>query len=159
MSQQTRPTQQEFYKTAAAAVAGITAIGQAVEAAGLEKDLLELLKLRASQINGCAFCVQYHLNVLRKLGVPQEKLDLVAVWREAGIFSARELAAFEWTETLTHVSVREVTDELYARVAAQFPDAQLAHLAVAVGQINLWNRIGVAFRFAPPIPKPAAPAA
>jgi AhpD family alkylhydroperoxidase len=156
MSHQVRQTQTEFYKLATAAVTGITAIGQAVEAAGLEKDLLELLKLRASQINGCAFCVQYHINALRKLGVAQEKLDLVAVWREAGIFSARELAALEWTETLTHVSSREVTDEIYAAVSAQFPPAELAHLTVAVGQINLWNRIGVALRFAPPIPKHAA---
>ncbi len=71
---------------------------------GLDKALTELIKIRASQINGCAFCVQFHLNLARKAGVPQTKLDLVAVWRDAGVFTAREMAALAWTEALTQVT-------------------------------------------------------
>ena len=83
----------EFEKIAPEVRAALTALSKAVGDSGFDKALIELIKIRASQINGCTFCVQFHLNLARKFGVPQTKLDLVAVWRDAGIFSARELAA------------------------------------------------------------------
>ncbi|QRK09680.1 carboxymuconolactone decarboxylase family protein [Archangium violaceum] len=143
----------DFKRIAPAANAAILALGQAVGQSGLEKDLLELVKLRASQINGCAFCVQYHLNIARTLEVPQPKLDLLAVWRDAGVFSERERAALEWTELLTDIAGQEVSDEAYAAVSARFSDTELAFLTTAIGTINVWNRIGIAFRFSPPLPQ------
>jgi AhpD family alkylhydroperoxidase len=145
---------QEFQKLAPAAYAALTALSQAVAASGLEHDLIELLKLRASQINGCAFCTQYHLNAARKLGIPREKLDLLVVWREAGIFSPREQAAFRWTEKLTRIADDHVTDKDYAGVSAQFSPSELASLTAAIGLINTWNRIAGPLQFTPPIPKP-----
>lgn len=145
----------DFKEIAPDANAAILALGQAIEKSGIEKEVLELIKLRASQINGCAFCAQYHLNILRTLNVPQEKLDLVAVWRDAGIFSRRERAALDWTETLTDLPRQGVSHEAYTAVLGQFSDTELAFLTAAVGAINIWNRIAVAFRFSPPIPKKA----
>jgi len=145
---------EEFAKTPAYAALG--ALSESVDKSSLDKTLTELVKLRASQINGCAFCIQYHLNVARRLGVPAEKLDLVAAWREAGVFSAREMAALAWTETLTAISKEAASDAAYAALRAQFSEAEAMHLSVAIGTINQWNRIAVALRFAPPILKKAA---
>src|ERR1700678_2152026 len=92
----------EFDQKAPAARAALSALSKAVDDSGLEKALTELIKIRASQVNGCAFCVQFHLNAARKAGVSQTKLDLVAVWRDTGVFSAHERAALAWTEALTH---------------------------------------------------------
>lgn len=102
-----RKESEDFKQIAPTVYAALLALGQAIEGSGLEKDMLELIKLRASQLNGCAFCVQYHLNIARKLHIAQEKLDLVAVWRDAGSFSDRECAAFAWTEILTDGRDRE----------------------------------------------------
>ena len=151
-----RKESEDFKQIVPAAYAAIMALGKAIEESGLDKKLLELLKIRASQINGCAFCAQLHLNVARKHDVPQEKLDLVAVWRDAGIFSDRERAAFAWTEILTDVGRQGVSDAAYAAIREQFSETELAYLTAAVGHINLWNRIAVAFRFSPPIPQRAA---
>jgi AhpD family alkylhydroperoxidase len=148
----------EFRKAAPAVAESLTTISKTAREAGLEPDLIELIKIRASQINGCAFCLQFHLNEARKLGAAPEKLDLVATWREAGIYSAREQAALAWTEALTDISRKGAPDDLYAEVVAQFGDTQAMFLTVAVAAINTWNRIAVAFAFAPPIPKAAGAA-
>lgn len=146
----------DFYKVAPAAVAALRALGDAVEASGLDPGMVELMKLRASQINGCCYCVQYHLNVARKLGVPQVKLDLAGVWREAGIFSARECAALAWTEALTADLPDGVPDDLWAEVRAVFSESETAFLSAAVANINAWNRIAVSLAFAPPIARALA---
>jgi AhpD family alkylhydroperoxidase len=142
---------QEYQKIAPAAYAALTALSQAVSASGLEKDLLEMLKLRASQINGCAFCTQFHLNAARQLGIPTEKLDLLVVWREAGIFSEREQAAFKWTEKLTNIAGDHISDEDYAAVSGQFSVSEVAYLTTAIGLINTWNRIAGPLQFVPQI--------
>ena len=95
----------------------------------------------------------------RKLGVAQEKLDLVATWHEAGIFSEKEGAALAWAETLTRLADRSVSDEAYDAVRRHFSEEQVIFLSVAIGTINAWNRLGAAFRFAPPIPRRVAAAA
>jgi AhpD family alkylhydroperoxidase len=143
----------EFEKIAPEVRAALTALSKAVGDSGFDKALIELIKIRASQINGCTFCVQFHLNLARKFGVPQTKLDLVAVWRDAGIFNAREMAALAWTETLTHVTPSGVADEDFAAARNEFDKSELVFLTAAIASINAWNRIAMAFRFLPPIPQ------
>ena len=131
---------------------GMAAISHALRKSGLEPELIELLKIRASQLNGCAFCVQYHLNDARKLNIPAAKLDLLATWREAEIYNPREVAALEWTEHVTLLAQHHIDDEAFARVSAQFSEREVAFLTTAIGQINFWNRVAAPLRFAPPIP-------
>ena len=127
----------------------ISALGQAAAKAGIDKQLLELIKLRASQINGCAFCVQFHILQSENLGVPIDKLNLVVVWRETPIFSARERAALAWTEALTLLTAG-VSDEVFAQVSAEFSEKELAYLTSAIASINVWNRLGASYRWTPP---------
>jgi len=148
----TRIAYETFVRDAAPVAAALSAMSKAVDAAGLEKPLTELLKMRASQINGCAFCIQYHLNIAREKAVPRAKLDLVAAWHEAPeYFSERERAALAYTEALSAKLHEGVSDALYEKVAQQFPGEQMAFLTAAVANINAWNRIAVALRFAPPV--------
>ena len=116
---------------------------------GLDVRLLELIKLRSSQINGCAYCVDMHSKNLRADGETNERIDGVAVWRETPFYSERERSALEWAEALTLVAVDHVPDEVFERVKKQFSDAELVNLTLAVTMINTWNRFGVAFRSVP----------
>jgi AhpD family alkylhydroperoxidase len=153
-----RLTYEAFAKTAPAAHAALIALGKAVDESGLEKELTELVKLRASQLNGCAFCVQYHLNAARRLRVASEKLDLVAAWPDAGVFTQREMAALAWTEALTAMRPESTSDQAYAALLRQFSANEAVFLTVAIGTINQWNRIAVALRFPPPVARAAASA-
>jgi AhpD family alkylhydroperoxidase len=130
---------------------GMATITQALKKSRIEPEIRELVKIRASQLNGCAFCIQFHLNDARKIGIPAEKLDLLTAWREAGIYSEREAAALEWTEYVTLLAQHHIDDAAFARVKALFPDDQLVLLTVAISQINAWNRVAAPFQFAPPI--------
>jgi len=127
----------------------VRSLGSAAAQFGIDKQLLELIKLRASQINGCAFCVQFHILAAEQLGIAPDKLNLVVVWREAPMFSTRERAALAWTEALTLVT-QGVSDEVYAEAAAEFSQPELAYLSSAIASINVWNRLGVAYRWSPP---------
>jgi AhpD family alkylhydroperoxidase len=127
----------------------VSALGRAAAKAGIEKQLLELVKLRASQINGCAFCVQYHILQGEKFDVPADKLNLVVVWREAPQFTQRERAALAWTEALTLLS-EGISDEVYAEASAVFSEKELLYLTSAIASINSWNRFGAAYRWSPP---------
>jgi AhpD family alkylhydroperoxidase len=127
----------------------VLSLGGFAAKAGIDKQLLELIKLRASQINGCAFCVQYHILQAERLGVSADRLNLVVVWREAPQFSPRERAALAWTEALTQLS-GGVSDEVYEQARAEFSDQDLTYLTSAVASINVWNRFGVAYRWTPP---------
>jgi len=142
-----------FEQTAPKVIAALKLLGQAVDDSGLDKQLTELLKLRASQLNGCAFCLQFHLNLARKLGLAQVKIDLVATWRDAGVFSARERVALAWTEALTLMAQQPVADALYDELRAEFSESEITFLTTTVGAINAWNRIAGALQFTPPIPK------
>lgn len=130
---------------------GMAAVSHALRESGIEPEIIELLKIRASQLNGCAFCVQYHLNDARKLNIPAAKLDLLATWREAGIYTDREAAALDWAEQVTLLAQHHIDDEAYARVSAHFSEREVSFLTTAVGQINFWNRVAAPLRFAPPI--------
>ena len=144
-----RSEYKDFMALTPDAYAAVLALGRVAANAGMDKQLLELVKLRASQINGCAFCVQHHILESEKLGVPIDKLNLVVVWREAPQFSARERAALAWTEALTLLA-DGVSDEVYAQASAEFSEKELAYLTSAVASINVWNRFGAAFRWTPP---------
>jgi AhpD family alkylhydroperoxidase len=127
----------------------VAALGQAASKAGIDRQLLELVKLRASQINGCAFCVQFHILQGDGLGIAADKLNLVVVWREAPLFSSRERAALAWTEALTELD-GGVSDEVFAQASAEFSEKELVYLTSAIASINVWNRFGVAYRWTPP---------
>jgi AhpD family alkylhydroperoxidase len=144
-----RSEYEDFKRIAPDAYELVLALGQVAAKAGLDKQLLELVKLRASQINGCAFCVQHHVLLSERLGVPVDKLHLVAVWREAPIFSARERAALAWTEALTLLP-DGFGDEIYAEVQREFSETELTYLTSAIASINVWNRFGAAYRWTPP---------
>ena len=152
-----RSEYKDFKAIAPDAYAAVFALAQAAARAGIDKQLLELIKLRASQINGCAFCVQYHILQAESLGIPADKLNLVVVWREAPPFSARERAALAWTEALTLVA-GGVSDEVYAQASAEFSEKELAYLSAAIASINVWNRLGVGYRWTPAERRQAAPA-
>jgi AhpD family alkylhydroperoxidase len=137
-----------FRKIAPDIYDAVSALTQLAGKAGLDKQLLELIKLRASQINGCAFCLQYHVLQGERLGLSVDKINLVAVWREAPIFSARERAALAWTEALTFLP-DGVSDEVYAQARREFSEQELIYLTSAVASINVWNRFGAAYRWTP----------
>jgi AhpD family alkylhydroperoxidase len=145
----------QFKAIAPAVYAGLAAVTQAINASGLAKDLAELLKIRASQINGCSFCCQFHLTQARAVHVPQPKLDLVAVWRDTPIFSARERAALAWTEALTKMADAEPDESVYKTLQTEFSENEIAHLTSAIGLINAWNRIAAGLLFTPIIPSAA----
>ena len=146
-----RVTYESFARLAPVAQQSLIAMGRQADESGIDKEIVELVKLRVSQINNCAFCLQIHLNVSRKLGIAQEKLDLVATWEEAGLFSEKECAALAWAERLARLAGHSIPDEAYAAVRQHFNEEEVVFLSVSIATINAWNRLGAAFRFAPPI--------
>lgn len=130
-----------------------------INTTNLEHSLLELVKLRASQINGCAYCVSLHSHDARTQGETEQRVYSLSVWREAPFYSERERAALEWTEALTLLAETHVADDVFVAVRPHFTDKELADLTLAVVLINGWNRFGVSFRDVPeqyaPIPQAA----
>lgn len=125
------------------------ALESAVKATGLESNLLDLIKLRVSQINGCAFCIDMHSKDLRAEGESEERLYLLDAWRETPFYSDRERAALAWAEAVTLISHSHVPADVYGQARQQFSDDELAKLTLAIVSINGWNRFGIAFRAAP----------
>jgi AhpD family alkylhydroperoxidase len=122
----------------------------AIQKSGLPKELIDLVYLRISEINGCAYCIDMHSRDLLKSGLSAEKLVLVPVWREAGeLFSRRERAALAWAETVTRVAQTGVPDSDYEAAAAEFNEKELADLTYAIGLMNAFNRLGISFRATP----------
>ena len=120
-----------------------------VRRAGFERQLLDLVRMRASQLNGCAYCLDMHSKDARAKGETEQRLYGLNAWREAPYYSARERAALEWTEALTLVADTHVPDEVYDRVREQFSEDELVHLSLAIVSINGWNRLNVAARTVP----------
>ncbi|RIA45783.1 AhpD family alkylhydroperoxidase [Hephaestia caeni] len=138
-------TRSNPYKAAPELMKAWFALSQQVEKAGIEPDLLELVKIRSSQINGCANCLNMHHAHARKLGEQQKRLDVLSAWREAPWFSDRERAALAWTEYLTEVADKRAPDDVYQAVAAQFSAAEQAQLTMMINVINGWNRLAIGF--------------
>ena len=127
----------------------MAALQSYVDSCGVERPLLELVKIRASQLNGCAFCLVMHTNDARKLGETDERMHLLNAWHEAPVFSARERAALAWTEAVTRVGESHVPGDVYGEVRTQFSEKELIDLTGAIVTINGWNRFAVAFRATP----------
>jgi AhpD family alkylhydroperoxidase len=141
----------DYFARAPDLMKSVLALNAAVEECGLEKSLLHLVKLRASQINGCSYCVDMHSHEALADGDSLQRVLLVAAWRESPLFTGRERAAFAWTEAVTRIADGGVPDALYAQALAQFTESELAKLTVAVSLINTWNRLSVAFHSLHPI--------
>ncbi len=141
----------EYFPKAPELMRAQLALNKAVVECGLERSLLRLVKLRASQINGCSYCVDMHAHEAREDGETEQRLYLVAAWKESPLFTARERAAFAWTEAVTQISQGGVSDELYALAQEQFSEEELVKLSMAVAVINTWNRLSVSFHTIHPL--------
>jgi AhpD family alkylhydroperoxidase len=139
-----------YFKVAPDLLQSVLALNNEVDSSGLDKRLLHLVKLRASQINGCSYCVDLHSREARQDGETEQRVHLVAAWRESPVFTGRERAA-AWTEKLTRLADRPIEDEEFEDVRQHFDDAELVKLTVAIGLINTWNRLAVPFRTVHPI--------
>jgi len=139
-------TRIEYGKVSSEGVAALGKLEAYVRHSGLEHSLLELVKTRASQINGCGYCLDMHTKDARAAGETEQRLYVLPAWREAPFYTDRERAALEWTEALTLVSQNDVPDELYQRVRQHFDEKELVDLSLAIATINTWNRLAVAFR-------------
>ncbi|RRV10701.1 carboxymuconolactone decarboxylase family protein [Pseudomonas sp. v388] len=135
-----------FAKLSPAAYQGLLATSAALSDSALGVELVELIYLRTSQINGCAYCLGMHAQALREAGISQARLDCLAGWRISELFSPREKAALAWAETLTHVSAQGATDELYEPLKAHFTDAEISDLTFVVALMNAFNRLAVGMK-------------
>jgi AhpD family alkylhydroperoxidase len=136
------------------AVRALLRLEEVVHDSGLDPRLLELVKLRASQINGCARCLEMHTDEARALGEDQRRLDVVAAWRESSGFTPRERAALGWCEALTLVASSGAPDSVFAEVEVQFDPAEITALTFAITNINVWNRLNVGFRVPAGVERP-----
>lgn len=146
----------EYGKVAPGAMTAMLGLESYVRRTGLEPSLLELVKLRASQINGCAYCADMHTKDARARGEAEQRLYALFAWRETPFFTDRERAALAWTEAVTRVSQGQVSDELYQEVRQHFGEKELVDLTIAVIAINGWNRLAVGFRTVPGTYQPGA---
>jgi AhpD family alkylhydroperoxidase len=139
----------DFYKASPNAIKAMLALEETIGKSAVEKSLAELVRLRASQINGCAFCVDMHFTDAKKGGETDRRLASVVVWRETPFFTDRERAALAWTEALTLISVDHVPDDVWTAVKPHFTDAEIVDLTLLITAINGWNRFAIAFRKMP----------
>jgi AhpD family alkylhydroperoxidase len=138
-----------YAKVAPGTIMAMRALDQYVTQSGLEPGLLDLIKIRASQLNGCAYCVDMHTKDARARGEGEQRLYALSVWHETPFFTDRERAALAWTEAITLLAGHRVTDELYHAACQHFSEKQLVDLTMAIIAINGWNRLSVAFRTVP----------
>ena len=129
-----------------AAVSGVEAY---VKRSGLPATLIELVKMRASQINGCAFCIDMHSKDARKLGVNEQRLYLLDAWHESTVYTPAERAALAWTDALTQVAEKRAPDAHYAALREHFTDREIVDLSILIGLINLWNRLAIGMLYSP----------
>jgi AhpD family alkylhydroperoxidase len=144
-----------FEKHAPEALRALYALERHLSASSLGEGLLHLIKMRASQINGCAYCLDMHSKDARANGETEQRLYALNAWRETPFFSDRERAALEWTESITYVAQTHVPDEVYESVRKQFSETELMDLTYAVIAINAWNRLAIATRAVPGVYQPA----
>jgi AhpD family alkylhydroperoxidase len=135
-----------YPKAAPGAYQAMLGLEQYLHSCGLEESLLYLIKLRASQINGCAYCLDMHWKDLRAIGENEQRLYSLDAWRECPYYTPRERAALEWTEAVTLIPNGHVTDAVYAEVRPHFSEKELADLTLALGTINAWNRLSISAR-------------
>jgi AhpD family alkylhydroperoxidase len=144
------------YQAAPDTMNALGALEAEVQGSGLEQSLIELVKTRASQINGCAFCINMHTQDARKHGETEQRLYLLNAWRESPVYTDRERAALAWTEAVTLISQTHAPDEVYEEVRAQFSESDTVNLTMLIATINAWNRIAISFRSVPAVKAKAA---
>lgn len=152
-------TRIDFTKVSPGALQAMFGLEKYVRESGLEETLLHLIKMRASQINGCAYCLDMHSKDARAAGETEQRLYLLNAWREAPFYSERERAALAWTEALTLISENDVPDEIYNEARQHFSEAELVNLSLAIVAINGWNRLSISLRAEVGGYQPAKPAA
>ena len=148
-------TRLNFAQASPGAYKAMAALQAHVERCGLESSLLELVKFRASQINGCAYCLDMHSKDARAAGETEQRLYTLPAWRETPFYSERERAALAWTEALTLIADTHAPDDVYAAARTQFSEAELVDLTAAIVAINGWNRLAIGFRSEPGSYQPA----
>ncbi len=141
----------DYFAAAPAMMKAMLALENAVQTSGLEMSLIELVKTRASQINGCAYCIHMHTRDARANGETEERLYLLDAWRESPLYTARERAALAWTEALTLVSQTQAPDQDYEALQAEFSDEEKVKLTLLIATINAWNRLAIGFRAVHPV--------
>jgi AhpD family alkylhydroperoxidase len=139
----------EFYSASPEAIKALIALEGAVNKLGIAKEIMELIKLRASQINGCAYCVDLHTSDMRKAGETERRIAAVCVWEETPFFTPRERAALAWTEAVTRIADTRAPDAVYRELAEQFSPKEMVDITLAINTINSWNRLAIAFRKGP----------
>jgi AhpD family alkylhydroperoxidase len=150
------PERIKYGKAAPGAYRAMFGLEKYVRESGLEPSLLELVKLRASQINGCAYCLDMHWKDARARGESEHRLYSLDAWRETSYYTERERAALAWTEAVTTIATNHVPDELYDHVRQHFGEEELVNLTLAVVAINGWNRLAISFRTEPGTYQPAS---
>ncbi len=135
-----------YYKAAPETINAVMELEKHIAGSGLENSLIELVKTRASQINGCAYCIHMHTKDARAHGESEERLYLLNAWRESPLYTARERAALAWVEAVTLIAETHAPDDAYEGLRAHFSEAEIVKLTVLIGTINLWNRIAISFR-------------
>ncbi|WP_341476944.1 carboxymuconolactone decarboxylase family protein [Sphingomonas oleivorans] len=135
-----------IFQAAPDAMKGMLAVEASIDASGLEHSLVELVKLRASQINGCAFCIYMHVKDATKHGESDMRIHLLDAWRESPLYTDRERAALNWTESLTRIAKTHAPDADYELLKTQFNDKEIAYLTVLIGAINFWNKVQIGLR-------------
>ncbi len=146
----------DAYAAAPGAIDAVLGVEAYIRGCGLERSLIELVKMRASQVNGCAYCLDMHSKDARHHGESEQRLYLLNAWRESPLYSERERAALAWTEALTLVAESHAPDAVFDQVRRQFSDRELVDLTTLIGVINLWNRIAIGFRNQHPVEAPPA---
>ena len=139
----------DYAKAAVEGRGAMKSLDDHVRHAGMDRGLIELVKLRASLINGCSYCVDMHTKIARSLGETEQRLYAVSVWRETPFYSERERAALAWTEAVTLVNVGHVPDDVYDLARRHFAERELIDLTLAIVAINSWNRLAIAFKAVP----------
>ncbi|MGB9455312.1 MAG: carboxymuconolactone decarboxylase family protein [Bryobacteraceae bacterium] len=137
----------------------VRSVERAISASGLEPSLLDLVKIRASQLNGCAYCIDMHTKDARARGETEQRIYALSAWREGPFFTPRERAALTWTEALTNIQQGHAPDAVFQEARREFDEADLVKLTMAITQINAWNRIAIGFRVEPGTYQPKAHAA
>lgn len=138
------------YDEAPGAIAVMYGVEKYINDCGLERSLIELVKMRVSQINGCAFCLDMHSKDARKNNETEQRLYLLNAWRESSLYSARERAALAWTEALTSIASTHAPDAVFADLREHFTEVEMANLTLSICQINSWNRFAIGFRYQHP---------
>jgi len=149
-------TRMNYFAKEPKLLGAVSALEKAVQESGFDRKLLHLVKLRASQINGCAYCVDMHVKEARHDGETEQRIHLISAWRESPLYSERERAALEWTEALTLLPQSRADDQFYDPLKEHFSDVEIVQLTVLIGTINVWNRLAVGFRSQHPIDREKA---